>query len=360
MPEPDTIEARESPGGPPPGVGAFAKRRWSKAHPPSDPAVSFAGKVVLVTGANTGLGYQAAVKYAALGAERLILAVRTADKGEDARRRIVEQTGCAADRIAVLAVDLSDFASVRAFCHALGETTRTLDVALLNAGLGRPAYTTSAAGWEMAVQVNVLSTALMAVLLLPLLRATAAARPAGATPPHLTFVNSNGHDMVQREWLGEDQSLLRAANKEDGWVDNRSYATVKLIGMAVMLAVARASAGDTGPDSSPQRPQVIVNAVCPALCRTDLGRNYGWLAKRVGMPIFYGLFARTAEEGSRSLVSATALGPESHGRFWHHDILYPLGDLAKDEALMEQTWTEVLAVIAKEDPRVGQILGRVD
>jgi NAD(P)-dependent dehydrogenase (short-subunit alcohol dehydrogenase family) len=329
MPDPDTIEARESPGGPPPGLGAFAKRRWSKSHPPSDPAVSFAGKVVLVTGANTGLGYQAALKYASLGAGRLILAVRTAEKGEDARRRIVEQTGYDGDRIVVLAVDLGDFASVRAFCDALGDLTPTLDVALLNAGLGQPTYQTSAAGWEMAVQVNVLSTALMAVLLLPLLRAAAAAEdrpPAGTTtPPHLTFVNSNGHDMVRREWLGEDQSLLRAANDKDGWDDTRSYATVKLLGMAVMQAMARNTLvveGLTDPKQKP-RPQVIVNAVCPALCRTDLGRSYSWLARKVGMPIFYGLFARTAEEGSRSLVSATALGPESHGRFWHHDILYP-------------------------------------
>ncbi|KAI0470421.1 hypothetical protein GGR56DRAFT_660795 [Xylariaceae sp. FL0804] len=117
MADPSTIEAGESPGGPPSGLGVFAKRRWSKTHPPSDPAVSFAGKVVLVNGTNMELGFQAAIKYAALGGERLVLAGRTAEKGEDAKRRIVEQTGYAGDTIAVLAVDLTDFALVRAFAH---------------------------------------------------------------------------------------------------------------------------------------------------------------------------------------------------------------------------------------------------
>lgn len=316
------ITARESPGGPPAGLSLYAQLRWSKTHPPSDPKVSFAGKTVLVTGANTGLGFQAALKYATLGTEHLILAVRTANKGEDAKRRILEATGRNdPEALEVLTVDLADMASVRAFVRNLEASTRTLDIALFNAGLGNPTYETSSTGWEMALQVNVLSTALMAVLLLPLLRATAEAR---ASPTHLTFVNSHGHNMVEKEWIGNGGSLLQTANKQEGWNTNRSYSMVKLLGMAVMLATARA-AGDSAavPSGSGGTPPIIVNAVCPDLCRTDLGRKWGLISRNVAMPVFYGLFARTAEQGARSLVSATALGPESHAKFWHHDILYP-------------------------------------
>lgn len=314
------ITASETPGGPPPGLSKIGGMWWSRKHPPKDYQVSFAGKTVLVTGANTGLGFEAAVKYVVHGAEKLILAVRSTSKGEEAKRRILERTGRSSGQvnIAVLTVDLSDFASVQDFVNILGRETQYLDVALLNAGLANPKFETSSAGWELAVQVNVLSTALMAVLLLPLLRSTAAARGKAV---HLTFVNSHGHRTVRKDWLASAEgSLMKASNDKATWEVARSYSMVKLMGMAVMQAVARGVTGPSASSSSLTVPDIIVNAVCPSLCKTDLGRNFGTMSQISGF-FFQGVFARTAEEGSRSLVSATALGPESHGRLWHEDIL---------------------------------------
>ncbi|KAI1298821.1 short-chain dehydrogenase/reductase [Xylaria venustula] len=300
----------------------------------------------LLTGANTGLGFQAAQKYAALGAERLILGVRSQEKGEEAKRAIVKATGHS--NIDILTVDLTSFDSVQAFVEKLEKTTDKLDVALLNAGLGNPTYEKSPLGWEMAVQVNVLSTALMAVLLLPILRSTAAR---GSTP-HLTFVNSNGHDLAKREWLEPEGSLLQASNREKGWVAENSYSMVKLEGMAVMQHIAKTiTAGNTTTGS----PEIIVNAVCPGLCKTELGRKFGVVQRAIGNLVL-SFIARTAEQGSRTLVSGTALGPESHGRFWHHDVLYPIGEMAKDEALMRQTWDEIQEVISEGRPAVEEAL----
>ncbi|KAI1193511.1 short-chain dehydrogenase/reductase [Nemania serpens] len=342
-----TITATETrPGGPPADLNQksqSAKVRWGTKNPPADPKVSFAGKTVLVTGANTGLGFQAAQKYAALGAERLILGVRSKAKGEEAKNAIVKETGHS--NIDILTVDLTSFDSVQAFVDDLSKLTDKLDVALLNAGLGNPTYQKSSTGWEMAVQVNVLSTALMAVLLLPILRSTAAQ---GRTP-HLTFVNSNGHDMAKREWLGPDGSLLQASNRETGWTAESSYSMVKLEGIAVMQKLAKVIAGSAG------SPEVIVNAVCPGLCKTELGRNFGAVQRTIGNLVL-SFIARTAEQGSRTLVSGTALGPESHGRFWHNDVLYPIGEMAKDEALMEKTWDEIYEVISKDRPAVEKAL----
>lgn len=311
----ELITATETrPNSPPIGLGPLASLRWSRNNPPHDFQTSFAGKTVLVTGANTGLGFEAAAKYAVQDAEKLILAVRTVSKGEEAKQRILERIGRNGvnkeTSIVVMQVDLLDYTSVKNFVGRLERETPHLDVALLNAGLGNPDFRTSpVTGYEMAIQVNVLSTALMAVLLLPLLRSTAKAR---GRPPHLTFVNSHAHNTVREDWLKSDGSLLKAASTREGWDTTRSYSMVKLLGMAVMQAVARTNAPET----------VIVNAVCPDLCKTDLGRNFGGFSKIAGH-MFQALFARTAEEGSRSLVSATALGPESHGRFWHHDVLFP-------------------------------------
>ncbi|KAH7057377.1 hypothetical protein B0J12DRAFT_412292 [Macrophomina phaseolina] len=335
MSAPPPIPARESP--PPSAQSTLAKLWWAARNPPADPRVSFAGKTVLVTGANTGLGFQAAVKYAALHASRVLLAVRSADKGEAAKADIVRLARCSADTVRVLPVDLSSFESVQAFVPALRRETDHLDVVLLNAGMANPTFVRSAAGYEMALQVNVLSTALMAVLLLPLLRAAPA-------PAHLTFVNSIAHADVQPDWCRD--SLLQSCNDEAAWNVQRSYGMVKLLAMAVMHALARAAPAD----------QLIVNACCPYMCKTDLGRNWG-LAAKIPMAAFQAVFARTAEQGARTLVSATALGPESHGRFWHHDILYPLGDLAKDDEFMQKCWSEVLHVISTVQPDLHDHLG---
>ncbi|KAI1118885.1 short-chain dehydrogenase/reductase [Nemania sp. NC0429] len=354
MAGPNTITAHETREDGPPADFASrsqsSKLRWAVKHPPSDPQVSFVGKTVLVTGANTGLGFEAAVKYAAHGAERLILAVRSMAKGEDTKARIVQRTGYNDASITILTVDLTSFESVQAFAASLFRSTNKLDIALLNAGLGNQAYERSPSGWEMALQVNVLSTSLMAVLILPLLRATAAAR---GISTHLTFVNSNGHDLAKREWLGESGSLLKACNEEKNWVSEQSYSLVKLMGMATMQTISGLTAASTGHTGAP--PSVIVNAVCPGLCKTDLGRNFSIGAKLIGLA-FFAMFARTAEQGSRSLVSATALGPESHGRLWHHDVLYPTGELAQDKELMAKTWEEIWAVISEGRPQLAKAL----
>lgn len=120
--------------------------RWAHNNPPQDYQLSFAGKTVLVTGANVGLGFAAAMKYARLGADKLVLAVRNATKGEQAKQRIVQRTGRKSDDIVVQTVDLLDFTSVQPFVARLETEIVYLDIALLNAGMGNPSYETSAAG----------------------------------------------------------------------------------------------------------------------------------------------------------------------------------------------------------------------
>lgn len=210
------------------------------------------------------------------------------------------------------------FASVVRFCAELDREVGPagLDGALLCAGVAPPSWKAGEEGFDVAVQVNVLSTTLMAEMLLPMLQRRKEVSPGSF--PHLTFVNSTGNDMVKREWLaGHGGSGLRMANDPKAWSSMRTYAVVKLVGLAVMKGMAeRIGKGRDG------RPEIIVNAVCPGLCKTDLGRDYPWIAQALMAPVQL-LLHRTAEEGARSLVSATALGPESHGKLWHNDLLYP-------------------------------------
>lgn len=86
----------------------------------STPATSFVfeptpalltGRTVIVTGANTGLGLEAAIHLARLEPAQLILAVRTVAKGETAKRIISEKSGLAEDKMSVWELNLASFAS---------------------------------------------------------------------------------------------------------------------------------------------------------------------------------------------------------------------------------------------------------
>ena len=66
------------------------KGRYS---PPKDTRPDFAARNIIVTGANAGLGFEAAAKFVELGAHKVILAVRTLSKGEEAQRQIEARTG---------------------------------------------------------------------------------------------------------------------------------------------------------------------------------------------------------------------------------------------------------------------------
>ncbi|KAF4216876.1 hypothetical protein CNMCM8980_002206 [Aspergillus fumigatiaffinis] len=299
--------------GPPVGLGKMQIMRWAAQNLPKDPQVSFAGKTVLVTGSNTGLGFEAAVKFAAHGAQQLILGVRTPAKGEEAKKRIVAATGCKASSIEVQQVDMSSFASVRSFAQQLDAALPTgLDVALLNAGIAPPKYTVLPSGWEAGLQVNTLSTALLAILLMPLLK-----RSTKGTG-HLTLTGSFAHLYVERADLpavdaAKGEGLIERISAPESFNVEKSYNVLKLLTMYIMQGLiedyARNERGEIA---------VTVNVACPGYCTTDLGRDFPWY---ISLPtkLMQTYYGRTAEEGSRSLVSATLLGLRGHGVFWSND-----------------------------------------
>lgn len=280
------------------------KGKWN---PPAIPTDSFAGQTVLVTGSNVGLGFEAAMKYVTLGASRAILAVRNIEKGTKAKEEIIRRHGNATTtRIDVWKLDMDSFASVKAFAERVDRELERLDVALLNAGVVMRTFQKSPEGWEETLQVNVLSTALLALLLLPKLRAS----KSEATTPHLTIVSSGSHAWVTRDQLGDEGSLLAYGNAVENFAGQRQYAISKLFVMYVTNELAALATSPTG------APEVIVTSCCPGFCTSDLGRQYDSWIERIASWLFYSIFARSTEEGSRTLVRATALGPEAHGKWW--------------------------------------------
>jgi 3-oxoacyl-ACP reductase-like protein len=99
-----------------------------KLSPPSQD-LDFTGKVVLITGANAGLGFAATYQILLRHATEVIMAVRTSAKGETAKSQVLThlavQSANPTARITVLALDLSDYASVIAFAAEIKRTRHT-------------------------------------------------------------------------------------------------------------------------------------------------------------------------------------------------------------------------------------------
>ena len=134
------------------------------------------GKLVIVTGANSGTGKEAARRLAGAGAH-VVMAVRTVGKGEQARAEILAQHPDA--RLEVRHVDLANLASVREFAEGLQADRTPIDVLINNAGvMAPPTRMTTADGFELQFGSNYLGPFALTLRLLPLVLAAASPRVA--------------------------------------------------------------------------------------------------------------------------------------------------------------------------------------
>lgn len=125
-------------------------------------------KHVIITGANSGIGKVAALRFAAEG-YIVIMACRNLEKSQLVRDQIATETGN--DRVYLEQVDMGSFESIRQFCSRYIETYRALDILIHNAAYfkhGAP-YTQSADGIEITFATNVAGPFLMTMLLRGLL-----------------------------------------------------------------------------------------------------------------------------------------------------------------------------------------------
>ena len=205
---------------------------------------------------------------------------------------------------------MESYDSVRRFAERCEAELDRLDVVILNAGMGRNSFTRAGGdGRESTLQVNYLSTALLTILLLPILRykAAAASAPGGVpSPGRLTVV---GSDMAFWAKMEEPAgSILDAVDNPVGFHGMDQYSKTKLF-----LPMLVSKLGNVvSPDD------VIVNVVNPSGVRgTDLMRDSkGQYAVQAFVYLNYLFLGRNLTNGTRQyLHSALVLGKVSHGSF---------------------------------------------
>ena len=163
----------------------MARQGWTAAAMPQQ-----AGKTVLVTGANSGVGFQAARELARQGA-RVMLGVRDATKGEVARNRILAEQPQA--QVSIVPLDMASLASIRNFAGEFVASGGQLDVLVNNAGvMAMPKREQTPDGFERQFGTNHLGHFALTGLLMPaLLRAPS---------PRVVTVASLAHRNGKMEW----------------------------------------------------------------------------------------------------------------------------------------------------------------
>jgi NAD(P)-dependent dehydrogenase (short-subunit alcohol dehydrogenase family) len=168
------------------------------------------GATFIVTGANTGLGFEAAKHLVALSSSRVILGVRSLKKGEEAKAKIEAETGIKGVA-EVWHLDLTSSSSVKEFAAKVQGLER-VDAVIENAGVAMGEWITAEGGLETSLMVNDVSTFLLAVLVLPKLEESG--RKFGVEP-HLVVVGSAVAFGAEGELekIGEEGDILEGLNQ---------------------------------------------------------------------------------------------------------------------------------------------------
>ncbi|ORY10073.1 hypothetical protein BCR34DRAFT_358071 [Clohesyomyces aquaticus] len=315
------------------------------------PTISFANQTVIVTGSNTGLGLEAARHLVRLGAAKVILAVRTVSKGYAAAEELLASTKATKDVIEVWQLDLSDYASVKAFAKRV-EGLQRLDAVIQNAGIMTLQFKKVEA-MESIIAVNVVGAVLLGLLLLPKLRETA---ERFGTRTRLSFVGSDMQYVAQcREAQGEG-SAFEKLNEEKGAAMDDRYATSKLLLLYAVRSIALLSSPQSGSKSS-----VLINCMTPGLCKSSLFRDDLSFILRTLQGFMMTLLARSTEVGGRALVDAVRpdLGEETHGAFLMDCRVADNGtsvDSVEGKKLQERFTKELFERLEEISPGVTSVL----
>lgn len=292
----------------------MTKERWTESDIPDQ-----TGRVAVVTGANTGIGFTAARALAAHHAT-VVLAVRDVPKGQAAAARIVAAVPQA--DVSVQRLDLGSLASIREAAEALGSAYPRIDLLINNAGVMYTPRGRTADGFELQLGTNHLGHFALTGLLLERLLAAPASR--------VVTVSSVGH-------------RIRAAIHFDDLQSERSYDRVAAYGQAKLANLLFTYELQRRLAASGASTSAL--AAHPGVAATELARNSpAWVkvAMTLGAPLL-----QTPERGAlptlRAATDPSAAGGQYYGpgglaEARGYPVVVPSSAQSHDSALQARLW----------------------
>ncbi|MEV4280554.1 SDR family NAD(P)-dependent oxidoreductase [Actinoplanes xinjiangensis] len=283
---------------------------WTEQHIPDQ-----RGRVAIVTGANTGLGFETARMLAARGAT-VVLAVRDPEKGRQAAARITGD-------VTVQALDLASLDSIRSAAADLRAAHPRIDLLINNAGVMYTPRQTTADGFELQFGVNHLGHFALTGLLLDRLLPIPGSR--------VVTVSSTGH-------------RIRAAIHFDDLQWERSYSRSGAYGQAKLanLMFTYELQRRLAPHGT-----TIAVAAHPGMSDTELARNTppvvrlaaGWLAPLLTQQAAMGALPTVRAATDPAVVGGQYYGPGNRGEIRGYPKPVTSSPASHDRAVQQRLWT---------------------
>ena len=302
-----------------------AASKWT-----TDQIPPLAGRTALITGANSGIGYQAALQLARHGAH-VLLGCRSVAKGRAALDRLQREAPNASAELVEL--DMASLASIRAFAAAFASRGLPLDVLINNAGvMALPTRELTPDGFERQFGTNHLGHFALTGLLLPQLLAAAPAAPLGDAPRVVTVASlAHRNGKIEFDNLQSERSYIpwdaygasKLANilfaKE---LDRRArLAHSNLISLAVHPGVSTTNIFANGPGANSLK-ALAVRLLAPIMMQND---------EAGALPTLYAATSPNAHGGEY-------IGPDGFQELKGSPAVVQPRPQALDEAVGQQLW----------------------
>ena len=300
------------------------------------------GRVAMVTGASSGIGFQTALELARHGA-RTLLAVRDPHRGESARERITTVVPSARGLVEVVQLDLASLDSIEDAAADLADRTAAVDILVNNAGVMVPDGHTTADGFELQFGTNHLGRFALTGRILPLLLAAESAR--------VVTISSLTHRRARPIWDFEPASAnAKEAYSEAEWHRHRvsAYGRSKLANLLFareldrkakrarfVLASVAAHPGYTATGlftkTSVSRHHLVVSGLSQLITKAT--------GQRAATGAWPSLYAATHVD----LFGGEYIGPRGPGEMRGAPTLAVMSAIAQDESVAASLWDQSVA-----------------
>jgi len=294
---------------------------------------SLKGKLAVVTGANSGIGYVTALELARKGAH-VVLACRSEERGKEAEKNIQQELAATEDagKVEFAKLDVSSLKSVKEFSEAFLQTHDRLDLLINNAGIMAVPHASTVDGYESQFATNHLGHFALTAQLFDLLKKS--------TPSRIVNVSSLAHRRASK--LNEDEIMTPA----EKYSPNSVYSDTKLANILFTKELDRRikAAGVEGVTASVAHPGITATNLTTAPATTN---GFLWSLPwkiAIYMPFLFqsasmGALPTLYAAAAPNVKSGDYFGPRGFAALWGYPILEEPTQQSESESAATKLWT---------------------